>query len=184
MSYINTQTNLFPAAPHEFTMLFDRMPGLTFFCQEPQIPGISASAVNQPAPYQAKRIPTKLTYDPLVVSFLIDDQYTAYREMYSWLRGMTGGPDKPFYTAQFAAEKWTLTERPSEHLVRAATTTAGLTLVDAHKQPTHRIVFFDLFPTALSGVSLTTKVADPLNMIMTATVTFEYDYWAFVELSE
>lgn len=178
--------NLFPAAPASHIINFARMPFTSFVVQEVNLPGVSATIARVGAPGLAVRhAADRLVYEPLTISFLVDEEFRTHRELHSWLIGMTGGEDRSRLTAQFINDQadffWNdpgLTQ--TERLARASSTTAGLTILNEAKIPLLRVLFHNVFITSLGGVQFSV-IADPIN-ILTSTATFEYDYYTIVEI--
>ena len=177
--------NLFPASPVNSVVQFARMPQLTYVVQETQLPGVSAQLGRVNGPGLAfRQIADHLTYDPLTVTFMVDEEFRTHRELHSWLAGMTGAEDRTYRTAQFIEEqnKYIWEEsKPQNKLTRAAETTAGLTIVNGGKLPILRVMFHNLYITALGPVQFSTTTTDTLTPL-TSTATFEYDYYTIVEL--
>lgn len=176
--------NLFPADPTCHVLQITRMPLTTFVVQEVNIPSVSArtSVANAPG-INIHHLPDRLNYDPLVVTFLVDEEFRAWRELYSWLLGMTGGYDRSALTAEFINQQinFVLPEKAENRLEKAGSTTAGLTIVNAAKVPILRFIFHNLYVSSIGAVQFSTTTTDTLAPL-TCTATFEYDYYSLVEL--
>lgn len=177
--------NLFPANPANHVIRFARMPHLSFMIQEVNLPTITAAVPQvQSGGRYSKFTPDRLTFDPLSVTFLIDEEYRVHRELYRWMWGMTGGVDRSVVTAEFIDDQvqyiWPGVTKPNEALNALASTYAGLTIVNPAKIPILRILFYNLYITSLGGVQLITT-GNPEQPI-TATATFEYDFYTMVEI--
>src|SRR5574343_652692 len=87
--------NLFPASPTNHILRFHRLPHLSYVLQECGLPGVSTNPpqINLPG-HAVKFTPDRLTYDPLVVTFLVDEEFRAWQELQSWLVGTTGGDER------------------------------------------------------------------------------------------
>lgn len=177
--------NLFPANPANHVIRFARMPHLSFMIQEVNLPTITAAVPQvQTATRYSKFVPDRLNFDPLTVTFLVDEEYRVHRELYRWMWGMTGGTDRSTVVAEFVGEEatyiWPGTSKPRDALNVLSSTYAGLTIVNPAKIPILRILFYNLFITSLGGVQLTTT-GNPEQPI-TATATFEYEFYTMVEI--
>lgn len=176
--------NLFPADPTSHVIQFQRLPSTTYVVQEVNLPAVSARIATTQVPGGVNRhLPDRLTYEPLSISFLVDEEFHAWRELYSWLLGTTGGYDRSVITAEFIANQQDIlyAEKSTNRLDRAGRTIAGLTIVNAAKVPVLRFMFYNLFLTSLGQVSFSTTTTDTLTPLV-CTATFEYDYYALVEL--
>lgn len=176
--------NLFPADPTSHVMQFQRMPMTTFTIQEVNLPAISARTGVAPMPGgNAHFLPDKLIYEPLSITFMVDEELRAWRELFSWLLGMTGAYDRGILTAEFLTQQtnYVQAEKPTSRLERAGRTTAGLTIVNGAKIPILRFLFYNVYVSSLGQIQFDTKTTDTITPI-TCTATFEYDYYTLVEL--
>lgn len=179
--------NLFPLAPASHILRLERMPFTSFVTQEVNLPGVSATPARVAAPgLVVRHAPDRLTYDPLTVTFLVDEELKTHRELHSWLIGMTGGEDRSRLTASFvdnqASFQWgdARGNSQADKLARASTTTAGLTIINEAKIPILRVMFHNLYITSLGPIQFSVTV-DPLTTL-TSTATFEYDFYSIVEI--
>jgi hypothetical protein len=176
--------NLFPADALGHVMQFARMPMTTFTVQEVNLPSVTARSAMVGAPgMNIRHLPDRLTYDPLSVTFLVDEEFRAWRELYSWMYGMTGGPDRSVVTAEFIESQvnFVYPEKPSAQLDKAGRTTAGLTILNAAKIPMLRFIFHNVYVTSLGQVQFSTTALDPI-VPLTCQATFDYDYYSVVEI--
>jgi len=187
MSYLSLPTdtfNLFPSDPTSHVIRFERLPMTTYVTQEVNLPGVVGRAASVATPgITVKHVPDRLTYDSLVINFLIDEEFKAWRELYSWLLGTTGGQDRAVLTSAFINEhiNYVQNERPIDRLDRASRTTAGLTIVNGAKVPILRFIFHNVYISSLGAVQFSTTAADTLTPL-TCTATFEYDFYSLVEI--
>ena len=90
-----TATNRNPSNPNllqqnKFVLNFGRAPSIQFFCQSVSVPGISLSEVPQFTPFVDVYVPgEKAIYDLLNVTFIVDEELQAWKEIHDWIRGMT-----------------------------------------------------------------------------------------------
>ena len=176
--------NLFPADALSHVMQFARMPMTTFTVQEVSLPSVTARTATVGAPgLNIRHLPDRLTYDPLSVTFMMDEEFRAWRELYSWMYGMTGGPDRSVVTAEFIESQinFVYPEKPGNRLDTAARTTAGLTILNAMKIPVLRFVFHNVYVTSLGQVQFSTTATDSITPL-TCQATFDYDYYSVVEI--
>ncbi len=176
--------NLFPAAPTDHVMVFSRMPHVSFTVQTVDLPGVQATPGRMMAPgLTIHHAPDRLTYDPLNITFLVDDSLLAFRELKSWLVGISGGPDRTYHTAKFVRDQMDVVwiEDKLEHRLGRLTTTYGcLTLLNGAKLPKLRVLFHNMIPISLGPISWSTS-ADTLPA-MTGTASFNYDYYTIIEV--
>lgn len=176
--------NLFPADALSHVMRFARLPMTTYVIQEVNLPTVSTrTAVIATPGISTKHLPDRLTYDPLTISFLVDEEFRAWREIYAWMYGTVGGPDRSVVTAEFlnSQENYIKYEKPAGRLDRAGRTDAGLTIVNAAKIPLLRFIFYNVYPISLGQIQFSTTSTDPITPL-TCQATFDYEYYSVVEI--
>lgn len=187
MSHLSLPTdtfNLFPLDPTSHVIQFARMPMLTFVTQDINLPGVSARTSQVAGPgWVTHHMPDRLVYEPLTATFMMDEEMRAWRELYAWLLGMTGGYDRSEIVAEFVNEHidYVWPEKATLRHSQAAVTTAALTIVNPAKIPMLRVLFNNLYITSLSPVAFSVKETDTITSTITCTATFEYDYYSIVE---
>jgi hypothetical protein len=176
--------NIFPLDPTNHVMQFSRMPMTTFVVQEVNLPGVTAKpAVTASPGLNIHSIPDRLVYDPLTVTFMMDEELRAWRELYAWLLGMTGGYDRSEIVAEFIDQhiNYVWPEKAQHRQEKVARTTAALTIINPAKIPMIRVLFNNLYITGLSALTFSTKETDTISNTMSCTATFEYDWYSVVE---
>ena len=158
----------------KYRLTFTRLPGVTFFCQVINLPGLSTGEAMYPTPFIDLYTPgDKLSYDLLNVTFLLDEDLRDWEQLHDWIRGMTFPKEFKEYVdlkrlsataAQRAANKL-----PPQY------TDASLTIYTNKNNPNIRINFKDLFPTSLTGIMF--NAADTADNILTADATFRFSYY-------
>ena len=183
---LSTDTfNLFPASPASHILRFERMPFLSFTVQEVSLPGVSANPARVArSGVGALFAPDKLTYEPLSVTFLVDEELRVHQEVHRWMSGMTGREDRTRLTATFRDEQaeyvWGAGSDPSEYLATVSRTHAGLTIVNEAKIPLLRILFYNAYPINIGPIQY--SVTQDPDTVLTSTATFEYDYYSIVDI--
>ena len=155
-----TTYNLLTANQFKFTT--SRIPILSQFVTGVNIPSIefvstdlkTAYGVNQP-------IGTgKYIFSDLTISFLVDEELEAWREVYEWIRRLGPMNDE--------------SEQIMYENCYESTTTAELTVMNKVYKPNFKFIFYNFFPIALTGFSFTTTAADTLQISSAATFRFLY----------
>lgn len=176
--------NLFPLDPTNHVMQFARMPMTTFVAQDVNLPGVSAKTAQILVPgLNIHAVPDRLVFDQLSVTFMMDETMSAWRELFSWLQGMTGGQDRSAIVAEFIEGQlnYIWAAKPDDQHDLASRTTAALTIINPAKIPMLRVLFHNLYITSLSPIQFSTREQDTINSTLTCSATFEYDYYAVVE---
>jgi hypothetical protein len=147
------------------------MPTVQYFCQEVNLPGVSMGQATINTPMLDIYAPgNKLTYSNLSVSFTIDENLVGWKEIYDWFRSMaapTGFEDRN----RLSDLQSKRTTSPKSY------SNATLTILSALNNPLMRVTYYNAFPLSLSDIQFDTKT--DANDILTASATFNYDYFEF-----
>lgn len=166
MAYRNQPTNVNLLQTTQFMLSFARAPDTSYFCQTVTLPGISLGEAQQVTPFTDLYKPgDKLIYDPLNVTFLVDELLNSWKNIHDWMRGL-GTPTK-FMEYQRAKK---------EGLVSDAT----LTVLNGQNNPVLRYMFRDCFPTALSPMNMSST--DDGGISMTCDVTLRYNWFDIISV--
>lgn len=150
----------------QFVLNFQKIPSTNYFCQSVTIPGVNMSEVQQPTPFvDLYRHGDKLIYDPLTVTFLVDEWLTSWKNIHDWMRGLT-------YPTKFSEYE----KQKLEGLYSDAT----LTILNGLNNPVARIIYKNCFPTSLSPLSM--SATDDGGVSITADTTIRYDYFDIIPL--
>jgi len=153
MNAINDQpTNLNYLSPLGFKFNLRRLPMVNYFCQSVDIPAINMTPINTPTPVGTLIRPgDKIVYDPLTITFRVDEDMRNYIEMVNWLEGL-GHPNSLKQLRDLSA---------SSPLATPNTIGPGL-----------NAFFSDAFPTSLSALRFSSMSNDV--EYLEATATFSY----------
>lgn len=158
--------------PNKFTLNFSRLPNTQFFCQSVSVPGISLSEIAQNTPFVDLYIPgEKAIYDLLNVTFYIDEELVAWREIHDWIRAMTFPTEYAEYRELARLNKFVSSERDA----KPQFSDASVVLLSSSNYPYYRFNFHDVFPTSISTFIMNTQ--DDPSTIITADATFRYTYY-------
>jgi hypothetical protein len=142
----------------KFTFLIPELPFAKYFCQNVIMPGVSTSAPVQPT-YLSDlyRHGDKLVYDPLTITFYLDEDMRTWEESYIWLITLT----QPFRFQQYASRF----QKKYYDGVMETTKNSNL--------PNLRFKFLNCHPTSISSVQF--DVTQTADFTPTADITFQYD---------
>lgn len=152
----------------KFVFKIKRAPALSFFCQTAPIPDIQLPAAYAATP--SLRIPFQgdhLQYNPLVLSFKIDESLQNWLEMFNWITGI-GNPENKKIPYDLIANNpdWT---------GYGVYTNLQLFVLDSQNNPTYIFHFDHAFPTSLSGPKFE-SIQDDVQFI-TSSVSFLYSIY-------
>ena len=76
-------------SPVGFKFNIEFLPLTNWFLTSVNLPGIALAEINQPTPLMQTQVPgNDLVFDPLNISFLVDENMNNWRELYDWLIGL------------------------------------------------------------------------------------------------
>ena len=153
----------------KFRLTFDRLPGLTYFCQSANFPGISLTEITRPTPFVDLYIPgEKAVYDTFNISFLVDEDLLAWTEVHDWIRGMTFPTDFREYVDLARQSQGAFQARASTG--KPQYSDSILTFYTNKNNANFRVKFFNMFPTSRSTIIVSTS--DSAENIITAEASF------------
>jgi hypothetical protein len=165
-------SNINPLNPNGFLFSVSKLPELTFFVQDVELPSLSIGTVIQSSSVQDIKIPGETAdFGSLSVEFLVDEQFANYKAIYSWMVGLTYPETHDMYKAFLASAK----NANSYSELAKGYSDASLTILDSSNNPVQRITFIDAFPTSLSTLPFTSQSSDV--QFLRATATFDYTYY-------
>jgi hypothetical protein len=158
----------------KFHVNFSRLPGLTFFCQTVNLPGVSLSEVMRNTPFVDLYVPgEKLIYDTLNFTMLVDEDLRDWEAVHDWIRAMTFPTD--FKEYRDLAKLATTAAYRAGNKLPPQYSDGTLTVYTNKNNPNIRVQFKDLFPTTLGGIQF--SALDSAENIITADCTFRYSYY-------
>ena len=179
------------ADPTKFKFSIAKLPKVEYFCTQVNLPGISISDnYTQPTPFRDIPLPgEKLRYEPLSVTFLVDENLENYQEIHGWLRGLgfPGGHEEFKKLLDAGSDRFPTSKSSTlgdaGRVKFNAPNTGGilsdstLSILTSKNNPVTEVRFSDCFPISLSSLQYNQQATD--TDYLTATVTFEYKIYDF-----
>ena len=179
------------ASPTQFKFSILKLPKVEYFCTSVNIPGITLGGnITQQTPFKDIPLPgDKLTYEPLRMSFLVDENLENFQEIHGWLIGLGFPRDYSEFqnlvsagNDRFPAKNQSVSTEIGK--VKYGTANVGgtysdatLTILTSKNNPQLEVRFKNLFPTSLTGLDYNQQADDV--QYLTATVNFEYEIYDF-----
>jgi len=154
--------------PTGFRVIINRenYPNFEFFAQSIAHPGVDMSPTEVPFKRANVYFPgDKLTFPPVNITVLMDENMASYTELYSWFERLVEQPLK---------DKRTINDSSNVPLIGDLT----VIVLSSHNNQNKKIKYYGAFPTNLSTVSLDTIAGDVTPI--TYTVDFRFDYWEII----
>ena len=161
--------NTNPLQASKFILTFSRIKTTQYFCQEVNLPSVTLGEVIRATPFLDMYSPgTKLSYDPLEISFMVDENMESWKNIYDWFLSMADpeGFEKRNYVREL---------QRTEHF-----SDATLTVLRALNNPILRIEFSNVFPLTLSDINFDTKSS--ADDIITCKATFRYQSYKYLTM--
>ena len=191
-SPLNRQpTALDYSSPTQFRFLINQLPKVQYFTTEANLPGITLDELELGSPL--KDLPllgSKLTYEDLTITFIVDENLENYIEMHTWLTGIGFPKDRKQFRdfRSTTSNTKTSTRGESKDIGKVGATTpetsmtsdAVLTILTNKNNPVVECRFADVFPTSLSGLTYSQNQTDV--EYLTAEVNFKYQIYEIVTL--
>jgi hypothetical protein len=169
-----TPSNINPLSPNGFQFSILRLPELTYFCQQVEIPTISLPSPVQATPlsinYMAGEI---LEYGELNLQFLVDETMNNYKGIWNWMIGL-GFPENYEQYDNFRNQS----DFRDLSDVKKNFSDGFLQILGSNNQVVQTIEFLDMYPTSLQSLTFQATNQDVNYLI--GNVTFRYDIYKFV----
>ncbi|RPH05661.1 MAG: hypothetical protein CBC06_004380 [bacterium TMED46] len=165
----------------------ERIPLVTFFLTSCQIPGVNLGQAMVPTPLLDQQMPgDKLTFEPLNITFMVDEELTNYKELWNWIVGIGFPQQHPQYTEVLGTSNrptsYSRSEDAGSRISKTPTdaalySDATLIVYNSKNLPKLQIKFKDLYPTSLSALEYSN--ADTDVDYLSGIVTLNYLYYNF-----
>lgn len=160
---------------NSFRFQLKRTPHLNYFCQTTPLPSLSQNALEYHFPMNKYHFTgKKLQYEPLTLTFKVDEDLKNWIEIHDWLIGLTSPQDTRQYREWLKINQGERYQKIQTYQHNAISDGTLFILTNA-LNVNFAIEFVDMFPISLSNIDFSTMDTDH----PTASVTFVYDYFKF-----
>jgi hypothetical protein len=166
--------NITPLSPNGFMFSISKLPDMSYFCQQVNLPGITLGAPEFGNPFNTQPIPGEtLTYDQLTVQFLVDSDMANYKAIYNWIVAL-GFPQSydQYITFVNQDQRGALAELARNY------SDATLQILSGTNVPSQIVQFNDLFPVSIDSIVFESTNQDVQYVVGNAT--FRYGYYKFL----
>jgi len=166
--------NINPLSPIGFRLDIEKLPNVSYFCQEATIPDISLSSIPVPTPLAQIQIPdTIINYGDLVVNFLIDEKMENYTALYNWVKGLGFPTDHQEYTDLLNQD-----QQPNKLELSKNYSDASLHILSSSNNVVKTIRFIDLMPISLASLQFGSNLTDV--QYLQGNAIFRYTYYELI----
>ena len=152
-------------SPIGFKFVLAKYPKVAYFAQTANIPSMNLGIQNQPTPFRSLPLEGFMEYDPLTLSFLVDEDLENYLILHNWIRAL-GTPDSTTERSEFRLKMQQLFG--NNDLYADAT----LMVLNSNYNHNFDVVFEDLIPIGLNALEFNATVDG--TEYATASVSFRY----------
>jgi hypothetical protein len=193
-SYLRQPTKLDYASPTQFKFSIIKLPKVEYFCTAVNIPGVNLGETTQGTPLKKIPVPgDTLTYEPLQMTFLVDENLENFQEIHGWLVGLGFPRDHREFQNLLSSGSDRFPTRNATNISSEAGKTkfaaadtgpvlsdATLTVLSSKNNAQVEVRFRDLYPTGLTGLGYNQQAGDV--DYLTATVSFSYLIYDFANV--
>lgn len=161
--------------PTKFLLTFDRIPNVTYFCQEANIPGVSLPPIVVNSPMLDYHVAgNKLSFSMFNIRFMVDEKVESWKSIYDWHLAIASPHSFDERNHLSALQnQYKQTDFPNY-------SDAVLTVLSNLNNPILRVHLVGLFPVSLSDIQFDTTLS--ADHIITADASFSVKYFDFLEM--
>ena len=164
--------NINPLYLSGYQFIINKLPEITYFIQETEVPSISLGEAAYPTPLSLMKIPgDMMTFGELNIQFVIDENLKNWNAIYYWMSSLGFPQNHEMYKRFMSAQV-------NQNLYSEASkgvSDGTLTMLDNSQNIKQVFTFVDLFPISLSGMRFSSSNTDATPA--TAQATFAYSYF-------
>ena len=166
-------SNINPLSPNGYLLTIQKLPEISFFAQTVALPQLSLSPAEVNSPFVQIPTPGDIAdFSPLSVQFLVDDQMSNYKALYSWITGLAFPDSNQQYT------DFVNTDALSVSDYKKMVSDATLIILGNHNNPIQTVQFYDCWPESIGSLSFTSNVQDVQYLV--GDVSFRYSHYKFL----
>lgn len=168
-----TPQNINPLSPIGYQFSITKLPDLTFFAQEVNLPGIILGEPEFGTPFARVPIPGEtLTYEQLSLTFLVDEGMKNYRSIYNWMIALGFPQSYDQYITLSSEDTINYTELATNY------SDATLSILNNSNVPSQIVSFKDMFPVSLDSLQFSSTQSDVQYLM--GRVSFRFSYYNFL----
>lgn len=152
-------------SPLGFRFILSRSPEINYFLQNVTLPELSISSAEIPTPFNRIRLPgDKATYGDLQITFKVDEEMVNFKHIYDWITNLAKQNN-------FTGYKNLADGGPGAQM--GIYSDATLVVMTSSYNPNKQVVFTNIYPTDLSGLTFDSTSSDVTYLQATATFAIQ-----------
>jgi hypothetical protein len=170
-------SNINPLSPTGFRLSISKLPDLTYFCQEANLPEVELPSMEMPTTFSTIGVPGDMIhFGDLTVQFLVDENLANYKGVFNWIIGLGFPEDFLQYQALVAADPIVSNNKFGGMVNNYSD--AVLEILGSQNTTSQTVLFKDIHPVSLSSLPFMATATD-INYLI-GTATFRYTYYEFM----
>ena len=169
-------TNLNYLSPVNFDLLIQKLPKTRYFCTGVNIPSInfSEALMDTKLAIQSALPGDKITFDPLTVKFVVDEDMKNYQEIFNWIMALGPGSDTDDFRTLVGSTKSTtgFDNRTGDYAEMYSDAT--LIVNTSSNNANIEFQFIYCFPTSLGAIEFATDAVEVEYAISDLTLRYTY----------
>lgn len=166
--------NINPLTPNGYRLSVEKLPNLSYFAQEADLPSIDLPSIPIGTPFSVSQMAGEmLTFSDFQINFLIDENMDNYVAIHNWMIGLGFPESYEQYKSFKSTDDRNLDNTAAENLANYSD--GFLQILGSNNNPVRTVMFKDLYPTSLGTVTFQSTVNDIQYLV--ATATFRYTYY-------
>jgi len=168
-------TNLNYLSPVNFDLIISKLPKTRYFCTGVNIPSINFSEATMETrlAIQSALPGDKITFDPLTVKFVVDEDMKNYQEIFDWIMRLGPGIDPDdFKTLIGQVDTGTTVTTRGDNLEMYSDAT--LMINTSSNNANVEFNFIDCFPTSLGAIEFSADAQDVAYAQCDLTLRYTY----------
>ena len=167
------------AAQTQFRFTINYLPLTEYFVQTVNIPGLSLGTATVPSPMYDYPIPgDKITFDPLNLSFLVDENLNNFKELHTWISRLGFAESHDEFGDLLASGNPAQAKPSTKDRVTAPVPEQGiysdatLTVLNSKNIVKTEIRFKNIYPTSVSGLDYNVGGTDVDYIVCNASFNY------------
>lgn len=152
-------------SPLGFRFILSRSPEINYFVQTVTLPDLTIGSAEVPTPFNRIRLPgDKATYGDLQITFKVDEEMVNFKHIYDWITSLAKQNNFAGYNTLASGGPGAQTGLYSD---------ATLVVMTSSYNPNKQVVFTNIYPTDLSGLTFDSTASDVTYLQATATFAIQ-----------
>jgi hypothetical protein len=168
-------------APSQFLFTMSSVKNVSYYCQTANIPAVNLGQAQMNTRVKDIAVPgDKVTFGDLIITFLVDENMSNYKELFEWIKKIGTAEDTDDYMRYIREQAY---KHPTSAYTKPTPmaptmTDATLSILSSSNNVTNEIKFYNLFPISLEGLQFDTT--DTAYTYLTASASFHFSHYEII----